>query len=115
MWKIRKSTMTVDGIVNDVPLQFLCEPFVRSMHTAKRPTIVRLQAILARLHRGERVTAGMMAAELNVSLRTVARDFDYLINSLRVPLVYDFGKKSYVLTGQIPPILIDPTESSEGR
>jgi len=65
------------------------------MHTAIRPTIVRLRAILARLQRGERVTAGIMAAELNVSLRTIARDLDYLMNSL------------------IPPILIEP--SDDGR
>jgi hypothetical protein len=56
-----------------------------------------------------------MAAELNVSLRTVARDFEYLINGLRVPLEYDYRKKSYVLTGDIPPILIDPTEAHDER
>lgn len=113
MWKIRKTTMTVDGIVNDVALQFLCELSVRIMHTAIRPTIVRLRAILARLQRGERVTAGIMAAELNVSLRTIARDLEYLMNSLHVPLMYDYRKKSYVLTGEIPPILIEP--SDDGR
>ena len=107
--------MTVDGIVNDVALQFLCEPTVHVMHTAKRPTLVRLRVILAHLQRGERVTAGMMAAELNVSLRTVARDFDYLMTRLGVPLKYDFRKKSYVLTGDIPPILIDPTEAYDER
>ncbi len=107
--------MTVDGIVNDVALQFLCEPTVHVMHTAKRPTLVRLRVILAHLQRGERVTAGMMAAELNVSLRTVARDFDYLMNGLRVPLEYDYRKKSYVLTGEIPPILIDPSATHDER
>jgi predicted DNA-binding transcriptional regulator YafY len=56
-----------------------------------------------------------MAAELNVSLRTVARDFDYLMNRLGVPLKYDFRKKSYVLTGEIPPILIDPSATHDDR
>jgi len=107
--------MTVDGIVNDVALQFLCEPIVHVMHTAKRPIIIRLRIILAHLQRGERVTAGMMAAELNVSLRTAARDFDYLMHSLHVPLTYDYRKKSYVLTGEIPPILIEPSEPDVER
>jgi predicted DNA-binding transcriptional regulator YafY len=57
----------------------------------------------------------MMAAELNVSLRTAARDFDYLMHSLHVPLTYDYRKKSYVLTGEIPPILIEPSEPDGER
>ncbi len=107
--------MTVDGIVNDVPLQFLCEPLVHVMHTPTRPIIIRLRIILAHLQRGERVTAGMMAAELHASLRTVARDFDYLVHSLRVPLTYDYRQKSYVLTGEIPPMLIEPSEPGDLR
>lgn len=82
------------------------------MQPANRPIIVRLRIILAHLQRGERVTAGLIAAELHVSTRTVARDFDYLINGLRVPLMYDYREKSYVLTGEIPPILIDPSEQN---
>lgn len=105
--------MTVDGIVNDVALQFLCEPTLRVMHTAKRPIIVRLRIILDRLQRGDRVTAGLMAVELNVSIRTAARDFDYLMHSLRVPMKYDYRKKSYVLTGEIPPMLIEPAGTLE--
>lgn len=106
--------MTVDGIVNDVALQFLCEPTVHVMHSAKRPIIVRLRIILDRLQRGERVTAGLMAVELNISMRTAARDFDYLMHSLRVPMRYDFRKKSYVLTGEIPPMLIEPAGPFQG-
>lgn len=106
--------MTVDGIVSDVALQFLCEPTLHVMHSAKRPIIVRLRVILDHLQRGERVTAGLIAVELNVSLRTTARDFDYLMHSLRVPMMYDYRKKSYVLTGEIPPMLIDPAEPFDG-
>ena len=80
------------------------------MLTAKRPIIIRLRAILDRLQRGDRVTAGIMSAELNVSLRTIARDFDYLINELHVPMRYDYAMKSYVLTGEIPPMLVNPSE-----
>jgi hypothetical protein len=105
-----KLTMPVDGIVNAVALQFHCEYTVPVMLSAKRPIIIRLRVILDRLQRGERVTAGIMSTELNVSLRTIARDFDYLINELQVPMKYDYTMKSYVLTGEIPPMLVNPAE-----
>jgi len=102
------ATMTVDGIVSDVASLFLSEPGTAYMKSAMRPSLYRLQAILERLARGERVTASMMAIELEVSHRTVARDFDYLINQLHVPIEYSFVKKSYILTGVLPSLLTPP-------
>mgnify|MGYP001156572407 CR=1 FL=1 len=104
------ATMTVDGIVSDVASQFLSEPGTAYMKSAMRPTLYRLQAILVRLQRGERVTASMMAQELDVSHRTIARDFDYLINRLHAPIEYDFARKSYVLTGPLPSVLTPPEQ-----
>jgi len=72
------------------------------MKNIHRPTLYRIQWILARVVMGEKVTANLLAEQLEVSLRTVTRDIDYLINSLHVPLSYDYLKRSYVLSGPIP-------------
>lgn len=106
------ATMTVDGIVSNVASQFLSEPGTAYMMSATRPTLYRLQEILVRLSRGDRVTANIMAKILDVSARTVARDFDYLINRLHVPIEYDYRKKSYVLIGPLPSLLTPPDTAS---
>ncbi len=85
------------------------------MMSATRPTLYRLQAILVRLSRGDRVTASIMADILEVSSRTVARDFDYLINRLHVPMEYNYVKKSYVLTGPLPSLLTPPSSALLGN
>lgn len=72
------------------------------MKNIHRPTLYRIQWILARVVMGERVTANLLAEQLEVSIRTITRDIDYLINSLHVPLSYDYFKRSYVLNGPIP-------------
>lgn len=102
------ATMTVDGRVSGVPSQILRESESAPMKSAMRPTLYRLQAILMRLSRGERVTANLMAKDLEVSERTVARDLDYLINTLHVPMSYHYGRKSYVLDGPLPSLLAPP-------
>ncbi len=102
------ATMTIDGRVSGVPSQILREPISAPMKSAMRPTLYRLQAILMRLSRGERVTANHMAEDLEVSVRTVARDIDYLINTLHVPMSYHYSKKSYVLDGPLPSLLRPP-------
>ena len=72
------------------------------MKNIHRPTLYRIQWILARVVMGERVTANLLAEQLEVSIRTITRDIDYLINSLHVPLSYDYFKRSYILSGPIP-------------
>jgi predicted DNA-binding transcriptional regulator YafY len=67
-----------------------------------RPALYRIQTILASLINGEKVTTRVMAKRLEVSPRTVARDIDYLINSLHVPVSYDQRKHTYVLNGPVP-------------
>ncbi len=72
------------------------------MRSGNRSTLFRIHAIIARLAAGERVTANTMARLLEVSERTIARDIDYIMNALHVPMDYDFKRKSYVLHGPIP-------------
>jgi hypothetical protein len=64
--------------------------------------LIRIRVILQHLSNGQRVTAGHMARLLDVSQRTVARDFDYMINGLDLPIKYEIGRRSYVLEGPLP-------------
>ena len=66
--------------------------------------LIRIRIILQHLTDGQRVTAGQMARLLDVSQRTIARDFDYMINALDLPIKYEFILKSYILDGPLPSI-----------
>ena len=75
--------------------------------------LIRIRVILQHLTNGQRVTAGHMARLLDVSQRTVARDFDYMINGLDLPIKYEIGRRSYVLEGPLPS-LFDVTGPKDG-
>lgn len=108
------STLTIDGRVRYVASHVLREVLPSLfMRSAQRPTIFRIQAILARLVAGEKVTARSMATLLEVSERTVARDIDYLVNALHVPMAYDFKRKSYILVGPVPTLFALPASITD--
>lgn len=66
--------------------------------------LVRIRTILQHLAQGQRVTAGSMARILDVSHRTVARDLDYMINGLDLPIHYEHSRRTYILAGPLPSI-----------
>ncbi len=100
--------MTVYGIGSGVASYILRDVRYSSWFRAlSRPALYRIQTILAALINGEKVTARAMAKRLEVSVRTIARDIDYLINSLHVPVGYDKRKHTYVLHGPVP-VLFSP-------
>lgn len=102
--------MPTYGIVNDVASQLIRDVLPSLlMKNIHRPTLYRIQQLLNRLINGDRVTAVQMARDLEVSLRTITRDIDYLINTLHVPMAYDYHKRSYVLSGPIPVLFSLPT------
>ncbi len=72
------------------------------MKPISRPMLIRIRIILQHLADGQRVTAGQMAESLDVSTRTIARDFDYMMNGLELPICYEYKMKSYVLAGPLP-------------
>lgn len=72
------------------------------MKPISRPMLIRIRIILQHLANGQRVTAGQMAESLDVSTRTIARDFDYMMNGLELPISYEYKMKSYVLAGPLP-------------
>lgn len=95
--------MTAYGIGCDVASYILRDvrysSWVRSL---SRPALYRIQTILASLINGDVVTAKRMAGLLEVSARTIARDIDYLINTLHVPVKYNNHRFTYELTGPVP-------------
>lgn len=100
---IVQSCLTVYGIASAVPSWGTGEAHPSyPMKIAHKPALYRLQYIVTRLVQGDQVTAGRMAAQLEVSIRTVMRDIDYLINVLHVPVRYDHTMRSYVLRGSLP-------------
>lgn len=107
-------TMTEYDIVSGVASHILRDVLpTLLMNNHHRPTLYRIQWILARLVTGDRVTSRVLAENLEVSQRTIARDIDYLMNVLHVPMVYDYVKKSYVLTGPIPVLFSLPSGIAE--
>ena len=73
------------------------------MDPAHRPgdylsAYARLFKIDAALRAGGRVNHATLASDLGVSIRTIQRDFDYLRDSLRAPVVYDAKTKSWAYT-----------------
>jgi len=108
------STLTISGRVRAVASHVLREVLPSLfMRSGNRSTLFRIHAIIARLATGERVTANTMAKLLEVSERTIARDIDYIVNALHVPMDYDFKRKSYVLSGPIPTFYaVPPTITS---
>lgn len=74
--------------------------------------LVRIRTILQHLVEGQRVTAAGMARTLDVSQRTVARDFDYMMNGLDLPIRYEHSQRTYILAGPLPSIFA--VKSSDG-
>ncbi len=62
-----------------------------------RPMLRRLFWILEQLKRGRRITATVIASELEVTVRTAYRDVDHLRDVFRAPIDFDSVAQSYVL------------------
>ena len=65
---------------------------------ATHPLLRRLLWALARLRSGRPLKAQDLADEFEVSVRTAYRDLDFLRDEWRVPLEFDRGRASYLLT-----------------
>lgn len=80
---------------------------------ATRPPLRRLMWALARLRSGRPLKATDVAAEFEVNVRTAYRDLDFLRDEWRVPLEFDRGKGSYLLTE--PMTALPPVALSQGE
>ena len=67
-----------------------------------RPLLERLSRILSLLDSHKNLTRRKIAEELEVTIKTVQRDMNFLRDNWGVPVGYDSQRMSYVLTGAIP-------------
>jgi hypothetical protein len=89
----------------------------------KRPAIYRLSVIHDALVRSQGfkdrslhpVNAGVLAELLEVSRKTVARDFDFLRDQLRLPIEYDPVAHSFVYQESVTQSFMDYLNGVRGR
>jgi proteasome accessory factor B len=84
-----------------------------SLSLRTRPPLERIQQILAILRQNACPTRQSLAADLEVTTKTIQRDIDFLRDRLRVPIEFDRDRGGYVLTGpcdNLPRIDLDASE-----
>lgn len=63
-----------------------------------RPFIERLNKIHERINSGEFPNYRTLAEELEVSAKTIQRDFEFMGDRLRLPIEYDVNERGYFYT-----------------
>ncbi|MDW3191378.1 MAG: YafY family protein [Cytophagales bacterium] len=82
------------------------------MDTLEKPRISRLTAIITQLQSRRLVTANYLAEHYQVSIRTIYRDIQTLINS-GIPIITEEGKGYTLMDGyQLPPVLFSEQEAN---
>ena len=66
-----------------------------------RPPLERMHRIHQRLHAGEYPNATTLAAELEVSTKTIQRDLDFMRDRLALPIEFDFVRNGYYYTEEV--------------
>jgi predicted DNA-binding transcriptional regulator YafY len=78
-----------------------------------RKQFSRWQTIISRLGSNQKVTAGRLAQELEVSLRTIQRDLDALRDDHGAPIAYDSSRRTLFLeepTWRLRPVKLTESE-----
>jgi predicted DNA-binding transcriptional regulator YafY len=86
-------------------------PAARQLTT--KPPLRRFMWALGRLRANKPLKATDLAEEFEINVRTAYRDIDFLRDQWGVPLEYDRGKQTYVLTeplAELPPVLLSEGE-----
>lgn len=71
------------------------------MRHVTRPMVMRIRYLLNALATKRTVRTNIVADQLEVSARTIARDLDMLINQFDLPIEYDRSHKTYRLTREL--------------
>lgn len=79
----------------------------------KRRALGRMKKILGLLQDGKYPNCATVAAELEISARTVARDLDCMRDDLELPIEYDKQRHGYYLTAPVAGLPIVPVSSRE--
>lgn len=82
------------------------------MESFEKPRISRLTAIITQLQSRRLVTATYLATHYEVSIRTIYRDIQTLLQS-GIPIITEEGKGYTLMEGyQLPPVLFSETEAN---
>ncbi len=83
------------------------------IHTLKRPAIERMMLIHKALQRGGFPNCSKLAAQLEVSSKTVSRDIDFMRDRMLLPIEYEASSHGYCYTREVESL---PTiDISEGE
>lgn len=83
------------------------------IHSLKRPAIERMMLIHKALQRGDFPNCSKLAAELEVSSKTISRDIDFMRDRMLLPIEYEASEHGYCYTREVESL---PTiDISEGE
>lgn len=83
------------------------------IHSLKRPAIERMMLIHKALQRGGFPNCSQLAADLEVSTKTVSRDIDFMRDRMLMPIEYEASEHGYCYTREVESL---PTiDISEGE
>src|SRR3954468_8106116 len=69
--------------------------------TMQRPPLARMLRIHHAIKSGRRPTANTLAAELEISTKTIQRDVEFMRSQLQLPLEWDPYKYGYIYTEEV--------------
>ncbi len=97
---------------SDIFISFSTVPSPR-IHSLKRPAIERMLLIHKALQRGGFPNCSQLAAELEVSTKTISRDIDFMRDRMLMPIEYEASEHGYCYTREVESL---PTiDISEGE
>src|SRR6516225_9950284 len=70
-------------------------------HSHARPPLARMLHIHQSIQSGAFPTASVLAAELEVSAKSVHRDLEFMRDRLELPLEFDFHRHGYHYTEEV--------------
>ena len=78
---------------------------MRAKHPSTRPMLERLAGIIAQIQQGMYPNINTLAAQFEVSKKTIERDIEFLRDRLNVPIQYDPRRWGWFYTSTMGPAL----------
>ena len=85
----------------------------RAVGAVKRPPFGRMKRILGLLQEGRYPNCTTIATELEVSIKTAARDVDFMRDTLQMPIEYDDKRHGFHLTRPVEGLPMVPVTAKE--
>jgi hypothetical protein len=84
----------------------------RMLHT--RPPLDRMQQIFSIIKSGESPNRHQLAAEIEVTVKTIQRDIDFMRDRLRLPISFDQSLGGYTFTEPVSSLAHNLSGSASG-